>query len=64
MLPEYLMQERKDQNDGRRYGCPTAEELKQTLDRFDGNKQRTAQAYDVDRTTLWRWMKRLDLLDK
>jgi len=42
----------------RRRGCPDEVELRSTLARFDGNRNRTAHEFGVDRTTLWRWMRR------
>ncbi len=45
----------------RRRGCPDEEELRTVLNRFDGNRNRTAQEFGVDRTTLWRWMRRCGL---
>lgn len=63
LLPEYL----HDGGTGgsrsthSRRGCPPTEELARALDRFHGNRQLVAQEFGVDRTTLWRWMKRLKL---
>jgi PAS domain S-box-containing protein len=37
------------------------EMLADTLEKYQGNKSKVARALGVDRTTLWRWMKRLDL---
>ena len=37
---------------------PTREELISLLEQFNGNRTRVAEIYGVDRTTLWRWMKR------
>lgn len=62
LLPEHIIQSVPTvQSSGKRRGCPTVEELKHVLERFEGNRQLAAQEFDVDRTTLWRWMKRLDL---
>jgi len=38
------------------------ERLHETLRRFDGNRKKTAAALGIDRTTLWRRMKKHDLL--
>ncbi len=43
-------------------GCPSREVLEATLQRYEGNRTHTAREFGVDRTTLWRWMKRLGLL--
>jgi len=42
----------------RRRGCPDEVELRSVLDRYEGNRNRTAHEFGVDRTTLWRWMRR------
>lgn len=39
----------------------TRENLAELLERHNGNKSQVARELGVDRTTLWRWMKRLDL---
>lgn len=39
----------------------TKEMLAETLEKYQGNKSKVARALGVDRTTLWRWMKRLEL---
>jgi PAS domain S-box-containing protein len=44
-------------------GCPPREKLLEALLRHHGNRTETAREFGVERTTLWRWMKRLDLLD-
>ncbi|PNU19409.1 Fis family transcriptional regulator [Geothermobacter hydrogeniphilus] len=41
---------------------PQREALIEMLDRHHGNRQQTAADLGVDRTTLWRWMKRYQLL--
>jgi PAS domain S-box-containing protein len=41
--------------------APTKENLAELLTLHKGNKTRVAQEYGVDRTTLWRWMKRMGL---
>ena len=38
-----------------------AAELKQLLKRFDGKKAQVAAHLGIDRTTLWRWMKKLEV---
>ncbi len=45
----------------RRRGCPEEAALRAALDRFDGNRNRTAHEFGVDRTTLWRWMQKYEL---
>ncbi len=42
----------------RRRGCPDEVELRSVLERFDGCRNRSAHEFGVDRTTLWRWMRR------
>jgi transcriptional regulator with PAS, ATPase and Fis domain len=37
---------------------PTRERLQEILDRHDWNKSKAARELGIDRTTLWRWMKR------
>lgn len=63
LLPEYFHDGAAGGTPGKRKrrGCPSKEELVRTLDRFHGNRQLVAQEFGVERTTLWRWMKRLDL---
>lgn len=57
LLPESVRIVNSD-NSKRRRGCPDELELRSTLDRFDGNRNRTAHEFGVDRTTLWRWMRK------
>ncbi len=45
----------------RRRGCPEEVELRAALDRYEGNRNRTAHEFGVDRTTLWRWMQKYEL---
>ena len=40
---------------------PTPELIREYLARFRGNKSRVARELGVDRTTLWRWMKKHDI---
>ena len=40
---------------------PSAAELRSLLNRYDGNRSDVARELNIDRTTLWRWMKRLDV---
>ena len=62
LLPEYLQEGGGSvSRRPRSRGCPSAEELARVLDRFHGNRQLVAQEFGVERTTLWRWMKRLKL---
>lgn len=63
LLPEYLHDEGGGASRATRSrrGCPSAEDLAKALDRFHGNRQLVAQEFGVDRTTLWRWMKRMNL---
>jgi len=42
---------------------PSREELEALLEQFNGNRTRVAEIFGVDRTTLWRWMKRHGLSD-
>lgn len=42
---------------------PTKEVLQSMLSRYSGNRKKVAQQLGVDRTTLWRWMKRYQLND-
>ena len=42
---------------------PSREELEALLEQFNGNRTRVAEVFGVDRTTLWRWMKRHGLTD-
>lgn len=43
---------------------PTKDILQNMLVRHSGNRKRVAQQLGVDRTTLWRWMKRYQLNDE
>ncbi|PLY06306.1 MAG: Fis family transcriptional regulator [Desulfuromonas sp.] len=61
-LPQHFQPHKLPDTSSRR-GVPTAEELRSTLERFNGNRQLTAQEFAVDRTTIWRWIKRLKLED-
>ena len=45
-------------NSGKR---PTAEQLRELLLRHNGNRTLAAEAIGVNRTTLWRWLKQLQL---
>ncbi|PLY03761.1 MAG: Fis family transcriptional regulator [Desulfuromonas sp.] len=47
---------------GSRRGGVTREALSDLLERHAGNRSRVARELNVDRTTLWRWMKKFDLL--
>ena len=57
LLPESVRL-RERETSRRRRGCPDEVELRSVLDRFDGNRNRAAHEFGVDRTTLWRWMRR------
>ncbi|WP_316347881.1 sigma 54-interacting transcriptional regulator [Desulfuromonas acetoxidans] len=41
--------------------CPDKDALSHLLQRFQGNRQQLAQHLGIDRTTLWRWLKRHQL---
>ncbi|WP_020676601.1 sigma-54 interaction domain-containing protein [Geopsychrobacter electrodiphilus] len=60
LLPENFRNP-EHENLKRRRGCPEKEELCSVLERFNGNRNRAAQEFGVDRTTLWRWMSRCGL---
>lgn len=47
----------------RQKGRPSPEELLSVLKRFGGNRNQVANEFGVDRTTLWRWMKKLELTE-
>lgn len=59
-LPEALRQA-EPESLKRKRGCPDEAELRAVLNRFEGNRNRTARELGVDRTTLWRWMRRCQL---
>lgn len=40
---------------------PSSSELEQLLERYRGNKQQVAQQLNINRTTLWRWLKKYQL---
>jgi two-component system, NtrC family, response regulator HydG len=42
----------------------TEEDLRAALERFKGNRAETAKAFGIDRTTLWRYMKRWGIGDR
>jgi two-component system, NtrC family, response regulator HydG len=42
----------------------TEDDLRAALDRFKGNRAETARAFGIDRTTLWRYMKRWGIADR
>lgn len=50
------------QNRYRSAKLPTLGELTSLLSRYGGNRGQVAQELNVDRTTLWRWMKRLGVI--
>lgn len=62
-LPTNFLNKSAEQNQGshRSGRIPTLSELTNLLSRYGGNRGQVAQELNVDRTTLWRWMKRLDL---
>nr|WP_320114510.1 sigma 54-interacting transcriptional regulator [uncultured Desulfuromonas sp.] len=41
--------------------CPDKDALNHLLQRFQGNRQQLAQHLGIDRTTLWRWLKKHQL---
>lgn len=43
-------------------GRPSKQQLSDLLEKHHGNRNRVAEVLGIDRTTLWRWMKRADLL--
>ncbi len=60
-LPTNFLGQTQEQSQSvRRSGkMPTAGELQSLLNRYSGNRIEVARELNVDRTTLWRWMKRL-----
>lgn len=44
--------------------CPNRETLSEALLRNKGNRSRTAHEFGIERTTLWRWMKRRGLTNE
>jgi transcriptional regulator of acetoin/glycerol metabolism len=42
---------------------PSKDVLQSMLTRYSGNRKKIAHQLGVDRTTLWRWMKRYQLND-
>ena len=62
-LPANFLNMTQDHSQGiRRSGkLPSAAELRSLLNRYDGNRSDVARELNIDRTTLWRWMKRLDV---
>lgn len=60
LLPENLRNPNQDDMKRQR-GCPDEIELRTVLDRFEGNRSQTAMEFGVDRTTLWRWMRKCGL---
>lgn len=57
-LPDDLRDAGQTDAKKRRRGCPEAIELRTVLDRFDGNRNQAAHEFGIDRTTLWRWMRK------
>ncbi len=56
----FLGQTQEQAQSVRRSGkIPTAGELQSLLNRYSGNRIEVARELNIDRTTLWRWMKRL-----
>lgn len=56
----FLGQTQEQSQSARRSGkMPTVGELQSLLNRYSGNRIEVARELNVDRTTLWRWMKRL-----
>lgn len=56
----FLSQTQEQSQTTRRSGkIPTAGELQSLLQRYSGNRAEVARELNIDRTTLWRWMKRL-----
>jgi two-component system, NtrC family, response regulator HydG len=56
----FLGQTHEQAQNTRRSGkIPTAADLNALLSRYSGNRAEVARELNIDRTTLWRWMKRL-----
>lgn len=56
----FLGQTHEQAQSTRRSGkIPTAADLNALLNRYSGNRAEVARELNIDRTTLWRWMKRL-----
>jgi len=56
----FLGQTHEQAQNTRRSGkIPTAADLNALLNRYSGNRAEVARELNIDRTTLWRWMKRL-----
>lgn len=51
-----------DRASAERRGGVSRDALSELLERHEGNRSRVARELNVDRTTLWRWMKKYDLL--
>jgi transcriptional regulator with PAS, ATPase and Fis domain len=62
-LPTNFLHRNQEQvQHSRRSGrIPTLNELTNMLSRYGGNRGQVAQELNIDRTTLWRWMKRLGI---
>jgi transcriptional regulator of acetoin/glycerol metabolism len=46
------------------HGQLSRETIAELLARYKGNRSQVARELGVDRTTLWRWMKRFNLADQ
>ena len=60
-LPAGLLQSADNSGAPATTGQPSREKLADLIARHNGNRSQVARELGVDRTTLWRWMKRLDL---
>lgn len=60
-LPEYITRTGSPSSTMHHRGSPGKDVLESTLRRFDGNRNLTANELGVDRSTLWRWMKKHNL---
>ncbi|PLX97981.1 MAG: Fis family transcriptional regulator [Desulfuromonas sp.] len=61
-LPASLTMSRRDKDVATRSRRrPNKETLLRILEKHNGNRTEVAEEFNVDRTTLWRWMKRFDL---